>query len=71
MLDMHGSYISIGSACNSKSKEYSYVLSAMGLDEDRVDSAVRISMGRFNAEKDVDEIIKYIFKFYTITVQII
>ncbi|MBQ6207344.1 MAG: cysteine desulfurase [Oscillospiraceae bacterium] len=40
-----------GSACNSGSHEPSYVLTAMGLDEQRVSEAVRIS---WNAQTDVD-----------------
>ena len=40
-----------GSACNSGSHEPSYVLTAMGLDEQRVNEAVRIS---WNAQTDVD-----------------
>lgn len=37
--------ISNGSACNSKSYSHSYVLTAMKLSEDRIDSALRISWG--------------------------
>ena len=37
--------ISIGSACNSNSYKPSHVLTAMGLDIERIESAVRISWG--------------------------
>lgn len=60
MLDMHDICISIGSACNSKSQERSHVLLAMGLDEDRIDSSVRISIGRYNTEEDIRTLIKWI-----------
>lgn len=60
MLDMHGICISIGSACNSKSQDRSHVLKAMGLSDERVDSSVRISIGRYNTEDDVAELIKCI-----------
>lgn len=60
MLDMHGICISIGSACNSKSQDRSHVLKAMGLSNDRIDSSVRISIGRYNTEDEVTELIKYI-----------
>ena len=53
MLDMHDICISIGSACNSHSKERSHVLSAMGLSEEIMDSSVRISMGKYNTKEDV------------------
>ena len=68
MLDMHDICISIGSACNSKSQDRSHVLQAMGLSESRIDSSVRISIGRFNTEKDVETIIKWIKKYRDITV---
>lgn len=68
MLDMHDICISIGSACNSKSQERSHVLSAMGLDEDAIDSSVRISIGRYNTEDDIRELVKWILAFKKITV---
>ena len=37
--------ISNGSACNSNSYKPSYVLEAMGLEKDRINSSVRISWG--------------------------
>lgn len=60
MLDMHGICISIGSACNSKSQDRSHVLKAMGLSDARIDSSVRISIGRYNTEDDVAELVKCI-----------
>lgn len=43
--------ISNGSACTSQDYSPSYVLKAMGLDEDRISSAIRISWGA-NTNKD-------------------
>lgn len=60
MLDMQGICISIGSACNSKSQDRSHVLKAMGLSDERIDSSVRISIGRYNTENDVTELVKCI-----------
>ena len=37
--------VSNGSACNSHSYKPSHVLTAMGLDSDRIESAIRISWG--------------------------
>ncbi len=68
MLDMHDICISIGSACNSKSQDRSHVLQAMGLSESRIDSSVRISIGRFNTEKDVETLVKWIRKYRDITI---
>ncbi|MBQ1507467.1 MAG: cysteine desulfurase [Ruminococcus sp.] len=45
-------FVSSGSAC-AKGKP-SHVLSAMGLDRDRADSAIRISFSKLNTEEDVD-----------------
>lgn len=67
MLDTHGICVSTGSACNSESKEPSYVLSAMMLGEDRIDSAIRVSIGRFNTEEDVAELVKWLEHFYKIS----
>ncbi len=47
-----GVYISSGSAC--KKGESSHVLKSLGLDNDRVDSAVRVSFGKHNVLEDVD-----------------
>ena len=49
-----GVAMSSGSACTSAVLSASYVLKAMGLPEDRAFSAVRLSLGRFNSESDVD-----------------
>jgi len=46
--------ISNGSACNSGAIEPSYVLRAMGLSEERVYGAIRISMGRYTSSEDID-----------------
>lgn len=44
--------LSNGSACTSKSYDPSYVLEAMGISEERIDSSVRISWG-YDCDKDV------------------
>lgn len=67
ILDMHDICISIGSACNAKSQKQSHVLKAIGLDNDRIDSSVRISIGRYNVDDDIEELVKCIKRYCDIT----
>jgi cysteine desulfurase len=46
--------ISAGSACTSASVEPSHVLRAMGLSEEEMNSSVRICLGRYTTEEEVD-----------------
>lgn len=53
-LDMDGVCVSGGSACSSHSLEPSHVLRAIGVDRDKALCSLRISMGRYTSEEDVD-----------------
>jgi cysteine desulfurase len=48
--------ISNGSACTSQSYEPSHVLTAMGLSEDRIQSAIRLSWCHMTTTPDFNEI---------------
>ncbi len=46
--------LSSGSACTSASLEPSYVLRAIGAEEDLAHSSIRFGIGRFTTEAEVD-----------------
>ena len=55
-LETQGVYVSSSSAC-AKGKR-SYVLAAMGLPEDRIDSSIRVSFSKYNTIEDIDALIE-------------
>jgi len=57
-LDMEGIAASTGSACSSKSLEPSHVLTAIGLKPEEAHGSLRVSLGRFTTEEDIDHFLE-------------
>ena len=53
-LEQDGIYVSSGSACSSKEKEYSHVLRALNIGGDLIDSSIRFSLSYTNTKEEID-----------------
>jgi len=52
--------VSSGSACTSASLEPSYVLRALGVEEELAHTSLRLGLGRFSTEQEVDYAVEHI-----------
>jgi cysteine desulfurase len=66
MMGIKNLAVSSGSACTSASLEPSYVLRALGVEEDMAHTSLRIGLGRFTTEHEVDiavdELVRHVNK---------
>ncbi|QLC50867.1 cysteine desulfurase NifS [Methanolobus zinderi] len=54
LLDVKGIAVSTASACSSKSKKESHVLTSIGVDTDYIHGTIRISLGKDNTMEEID-----------------
>jgi len=60
MMGIKDLAVSSGSACTSASLEPSYVLRALGVEEELAHTSLRIGLGRFTTEQEVDYAVEHI-----------
>jgi len=61
-LDQEGIAVSTGSACTSRELRPSHVLMAMGLSELEAHSSLRVSLGRYTTNQEIDYFLKVLPK---------
>ncbi len=58
IMGIKGIAVSSGSACTSASLEPSYVLRALGRSDELAHSSLRMTIGRFTTEAEIDEVVE-------------
>ena len=61
-LDSYGMAASTGSACSSAKLEPSHVLLAIGLKSEQAHGSLRLTLGRWTKEKDIDYLLRVLPK---------
>jgi cysteine desulfurase len=64
-LDIAGIAASMGSACTSGALEPSHVLRAIGLPDEASYGALRITLGRWTTEEEIDYFLKELIESVT------
>lgn len=63
-LEQDGIYVSSGSACSSKRKEYSHVLKALNIGGNLIDSSIRFSLSYTNTRDEIDYTVEKVKEHY-------
>lgn len=58
MLEQEGIYVSTGSACSSRKKDYSHVLKAMNVRPEDAEGALRFSFSPYNTTEEIDYVLE-------------
>lgn len=64
-LDEYGIAASTGSACSVHTQKASHVLQAMGFSHEQITGSLRLSLGVFNNQQEIDETVKILKKVTT------
>ena len=54
-LDEHNIFASTGSACSVKTQKASHVLQAMGFSHEKITGSLRLTLGIYNTEEEIDK----------------
>lgn len=61
-LESHGICVSAGSACSTNKPAPSHVLLAQGYDRKHIEETIRVSLGTFNTEEEIDTFCQILIK---------
>ncbi len=64
-LDLEGICASTGSACSSSTLEPSHVLLAMGLPPEQAHSSLRLTLGKWTIEEDIERVLDILSRIVT------
>jgi cysteine desulfurase len=65
LMSLRGVAVSSGSACTSADPEPSYVLRAMGVEDELAHGSIRFGLGRFNTADEVEQVITEVVRVVT------